>query len=198
MQQQTIDLHGNLSAETIPLGPLAAGDASDETNNTPNREQEDKDMTSNQDEQAIRGLVAAFVEGWNAGDGYACAQPFAENADFTAVTGARIKGRDLIGRGHVEILATVFRGTHNSAVVNDITFLRPDVAAADVTFRLEPMRDKPWLPPYSSCGITATKENGVWSIAVFRNLVPFGRPVAGPLDREVLEASRTAAGMSHE
>jgi uncharacterized protein (TIGR02246 family) len=152
-------------------------------------------MTHNQDEQAIRGLVAAFIEGWNAGDGYACAQPFAEDADFTAVTGARCKGREMIGRGHAEILASVFRGTRNSAVVNDIQFLRPDVAVADVTFRLEPTVDKPWLPPYSSCGMVATRENGTWSIAAFRNLVPFARPVAGPLDREVLEASRAAAGV---
>lgn len=153
-------------------------------------------MTKIQDEQAIRELVAAFVAGWNAGDGNACARPFAENADFTAVTGARARGRDLIGRGHAEILATVFRGTRNTGIVNDITFLRPDVAVADVTFRIEPMADKPWLPPYSSCGIVATKENGVWAIAVFRNLVPFGRPVAGPLDKEVLNASKAAA-MSH-
>jgi uncharacterized protein (TIGR02246 family) len=147
-------------------------------------------MTSHRDEQAIRALVAAFVKGWNAGDGDACARPFAENADFTAVTGARIKGRDLIGRGHAEILSTVFRGTRNSAVVNDITFLRPDVAVADVTFHIEPMAGKPWLPPSSSCGIVATSEHGDWSIAVFRNLVPFDRPIAGPLDRQALEASR--------
>jgi uncharacterized protein (TIGR02246 family) len=162
---------------------------------TTNIQQGDRNMTNDTDERAIRGLVEAFVQGWNAGDGHACAKPFAENADFTAVTGARIKGRDLIGRGHVEILSTIFRGTRNTAIVNDITFLRPDVAAADVTFRLDPMADKPWLPPYSSCGIVATKENGTWSIAVFRNLVPFGRPVAGPLDREVLDASRAAAGV---
>jgi uncharacterized protein (TIGR02246 family) len=150
-------------------------------------------MTKTQDEQAIRQLVAAFVEGWNAGDGNACARPFTENADFTAVTGARARGRDLIGRGHAEILATVFRGTRSSSIVNDITFLRPDVAVADVTFRIEPMADKPWLPPYSSCGIVATKENGVWAIAVFRNLVPFGRPATGPIDKEALNASKLAA-----
>jgi uncharacterized protein (TIGR02246 family) len=150
-------------------------------------------MTNAQDEQAIQALVAAFVEGWNAGDGHACAQPFAENADFTAVTGARIKGQDLIARGHTEILSTVFKGTHNSATVNDISFLRPDVAVADVTFRIDPMAEKPWLPPYSSCGIVVTKENGSWLIAVFRNLVPFGRPVAGPLDQDALKVSGAAA-----
>jgi uncharacterized protein (TIGR02246 family) len=153
-------------------------------------------MTYMQDEQAIRELVAAFVAGWNAGDGDACARPFAENADFTAVTGARARGRDLIARGHAEILSTVFHGTALSAAVNDIVFLRPDVAAADITFRIAAVSDKPWLPPYSSCGLVATKERGVWSIALFRNLVPFGRPVAGPLDQELTKASR-ASEASH-
>ncbi len=153
-------------------------------------------MTDNRDEGAIRTLVADFVAGWNAGDGDACARPFAVNADFTAVTGQRIKGRDLIGKGHAEILSTVFRGTRNSGRVNDIVFLRPDVALVDVTFRIDPMADKPWLPPYSSCGIVATKENGAWSIAALRNMVPFDRPVAGPLDRQTLDASRRAAQAS--
>ena len=145
------------------------------------------------DEQAIRELVAEFVEGWNTQDGYACARPFAENADFTAVTGLRARGRDLIARGHVEILSTVFQGTRLSGTVNDISFLRPDVAVADVTFRIAPMPDRPWLPKYSSCGIVATKEDGVWAIAVFRNLVPFGRPVAGPLD-EAMHRESAAVG----
>jgi uncharacterized protein (TIGR02246 family) len=148
---------------------------------------EETKMTNSQDEQDIRRLVDDFVDGWNAGDGVACARPFTENADFTAVTGARAKGRDLIARGHTEILSTVFRHTRNSATVNDLYFLRPDVAVADVTFRIEPMPDKPWLPPFSSCGLVAVKDDGRWAIAVFRNLVPFGRPVAGPLDRELLE-----------
>jgi uncharacterized protein (TIGR02246 family) len=151
-------------------------------------------MTQTQDEQAIRGLVAAFVDGWNAGDGAACARPFAANADFTAVTGARARGRNLIADGHAEILSTVFRGTVLTATVNDITFLRKDVAAADVTFRIAPVPDKPWLPPYSSCGLVATKEHGAWSIVLFRNLVPYGRPTAGPLDRKLMDASRAAAG----
>jgi uncharacterized protein (TIGR02246 family) len=150
-------------------------------------------MTHTQDEQDIRRLVVAFVDGWNAGDGDACAHPFAQDADFTAVTGARARGRDLIARGHTEILSTVFRGTALSATVNEISFLRPDVAAADVTFRIAPMADKPWLPPFSSCGVVATKEGGAWSIALFRNLVPYGRPVAGPIDRESIEATHAAA-----
>jgi uncharacterized protein (TIGR02246 family) len=149
-------------------------------------------MSVSQDKQALEALVATFVAGWNAGSGEICGRPFRADADFTAVNGLRAKGREQIARGHDEILSTVFRGTRNSAAVNDITFLRPDVASADVTFRIQWMADKPWLPPLSSCGIIATKDNGQWSIAVFRNMVPFERPVAGPLDRELLDKSRKA------
>jgi len=63
------------------------------------------------DEQQIAALVDAFVAGWNAGNGLQCAVPFAEDADFFAVNGIYAKGRDVIGRGHAEILSTIFKGT---------------------------------------------------------------------------------------
>jgi uncharacterized protein (TIGR02246 family) len=149
-------------------------------------------MSKLQDQRAIQELVSTFIAGWNAGDGQLCAMPFAADAEFIAVTGQRGKGRDVIGKVHDEILATVFRGTRNSATVNEIRFVRPDVAVVDVTFRIQPMADKPWLPPYSSCGFVATKENGSWSIVVLRNMVPFERPIAGPMDRELMQAGREA------
>jgi uncharacterized protein (TIGR02246 family) len=139
-------------------------------------------MTEISDEAAIRKLVDAFVTGWNAGDGEACARPFAVDADFTAITGLRVQGRDLIAQGHAEILSTVYRGTQISAAVNSIKFLRPDVAAADVTLRFE--GKGPFGMEQTSLGLVVTKERGAWSIAVFRNMVPFARPVAGPLERE--------------
>jgi uncharacterized protein (TIGR02246 family) len=151
---------------------------------------EENGMADTRDEQEIRGLVGLFIEGWNKGDGELCARPFSENADFTAVTGQRVKGKDLIARGHTEILSTVFRGTHNSATVNEISFLRPDVAVADVTFRIDPVPDKPWIPKYSTCGVVATKEDGHWQIVVFRNMVPAERPVAGPLDEQTRQSAQ--------
>ena len=144
------------------------------------------------DDRAIRNLVGQFEQGWNAADGAACGRPFSENADFTAVNGLRARGRDVIGKGHAEILATVFRGTKLHATVNSIEYLRPDVAVVDVTMHLTPA-GQTWLPKYTSCGIIAVKDSGntdsEWSIAVFRNMVPFDRPIAGPLDRQLLDRS---------
>ena len=65
-------------------------------------------MTNISDEAAIPKLVDAFVAGWNAGDGEACGRPFAADAGFTAITGLRAEGRDLIARGHIEILSTIY------------------------------------------------------------------------------------------
>jgi hypothetical protein len=43
--------------------------------------------------------------------------------------------------------------------------------------------------PSTKAGYVATKEGDTWSIALFRNMVPFARPAAGPVERE-LEAAR--------
>jgi uncharacterized protein (TIGR02246 family) len=142
-------------------------------------------MFETQDEQALRGLINTFVEGWNAGDGVACGRPFAADADFTAVTGLHVQGRDLIARGHTEILSTVFRGTRIRPMVDRIRFLKPDVALMHVTLTFE-------VPPRfevqpTSLGVVAAKDANGWSIVDFRNLMPFSRPLAGPLERQLME-----------
>jgi uncharacterized protein (TIGR02246 family) len=154
---------------------------------------EKKNMTETNDEKAIRGLVDAFVDGWNAHDGTACAKPFAVDADFTAITGLKAHGRDVIARGHDEILSTIYRGTRNSANVQNVRFLRPDVAVVDVIFTLQKENGQPFELRGSSCGMVVTKEGGNWSIAVFRNMIPFERPAAGPMEREIMAGSRRAS-----
>lgn len=144
-------------------------------------------MNRKQDEAAITALLDAFVEGWNTGDGEACARPFAADADFVAVTGLHVHGRELIAAGHKEILATVFRGVQLRPTVNSIRFLRPDVAAVDVTLRYA--GEGPFGIPQTSLGLVATQEQGTWSIALFRNLVPFDRPLGGPLERELIASA---------
>jgi uncharacterized protein (TIGR02246 family) len=139
----------------------------------------------NLDEEAIEGLVQTFVDGWNAADGSTCALPFAAGADFTAITGLKVQGREVIAKGHDEILSTIYRGSRNFAKVESIRFLRADVAVADVTFRF--IGDvHPFGLEGSSCGLVCTKEDGAWSIAVFRNMIPFTRPTAGPVERELM------------
>ena len=142
------------------------------------------------DEEAIRTLIDTFVTGWNAGNGARLASVFSENADFTAITGLHARGREVITKGHDEILSTIYRGTNLWSEVELVDFLKPDVALVNVKFFLQ-KHGHSFFPGVTStsCGIVALRTDGAWEFAAFRNMVPFARPVAGPVERELLQAS---------
>jgi uncharacterized protein (TIGR02246 family) len=126
------------------------------------------------DESAIRHIVQKVQEGWNAGDGAAFAAPFAEDADYVIVNGAHIKGRAVIGAGHQQIFDTVYKGSHNTLTVEDIRFLRSDVAVARVLAHLQfgeqtANARSTWV---------LTKAGGAWQVAAFQNtaVTPPGPP----------------------
>ena len=130
-------------------------------------------------ETAILGLIETFVASWNAVDARKLASTFAADADFTAISGRHMRGRGLVERGHGEILATIYRGTKLAANIESVRFLRPDVAVLDVKFILRKEDGSLVFGiPHTSAGVIATEDSGVWAIAVFRNMVPFSRPVA--------------------
>ena len=140
-------------------------------------------MQNNKDATAVAGLIATFAAGWNKADGAMLAAAFAEDADFTAVNGLRVHGRDLIGEGHDELLSTIFRGVVLAANVLSVRFLRPDIAVAeaDLTY-----------PKGMALGVNralaqyvAVRSGERWEIAVFRNMIPFERPMAGPVEQRV-------------
>lgn len=140
-------------------------------------------MSQISDEAAIRRLVDLFTEGWNAKDGKACARPFAVDADFINIMGLKAHGRDQIARGHDEIFAGIFREMRISSVVESIRFVRVDVAVVDVAFTTKSQVEGPFKLLRSSAGLVATREGNAWSIVAFRNMIPFERPAAGPLER---------------
>src|SRR5215470_19839748 len=105
---------------------------------------EEKGMTPTQDEVSIRKLIDGLVAGWNAQDGRAFARQFAADADFTNVMGLRAHGREVIARGHDELFATVFKGTTLLPAIEQVRFLRPDVAVAEVVLTLRENDGTPW------------------------------------------------------
>jgi uncharacterized protein (TIGR02246 family) len=143
-------------------------------------------MADPSDEAAIRALLDQFIEGWNTASGAVLASPFALDAEFINIMGLRVRGRDLIARGHDELFETVFFGTRLAGGVESVRFLRPDVAYADGVLTLQNSDGSPHnmldraLPAF-----IAVKEGGAWSIAIFRNMIPFERPPAGPLERSL-------------
>lgn len=146
-------------------------------------------MSSEVDEAAIRGLVDSFIEGWNKGDGAACARPFASDADFTNIMGLRAHSRETIARGHEEILSTIYRGSRGSASVHSIRFVRPDVAVVDADLTLQ--TEHGTLAGTSNASMVAVREGDTWSIVVFHNMIPFQRPTAGPIEHALAAGGET-------
>jgi uncharacterized protein (TIGR02246 family) len=152
-------------------------------------------MTPPTDTLEVTRLLGIFASGWNAASGATLAEAFADEADFINIMGLHGRGREVIAGGHDEILATIFRGTRMTAIVDSVRFLRPDVATVEATLSLQGADGQPFAGPFKApmhhtkAGYVATKEGDTWSIAVFRNMVPFARPAAGPVER-TLQAAR--------
>ena len=137
------------------------------------------------DQQTVTGLLETFAQGWNAASGATLASVFAADADFINVMGLHARGREMIAEGHDQLFATVFRGTRLTPQIDAIRFLRPDVATVEATLRLQTADGQPFMGPGSKAGFVATKDGDAWSIAVFRNMIPFVRPAAGSVERSL-------------
>jgi uncharacterized protein (TIGR02246 family) len=80
------------------------------------------------DADEVGALYRATMDGWNRGSGEAFAAPFAEDADFVAFDGARLRGRDEIARFDDPLFKTHLRGTRLFGDVTDVRRLAPDLA----------------------------------------------------------------------
>jgi len=122
--------------------------------------------------RAIDRLVAAIVTAWNRHDAQAYAANFAEDVDFTNVFGIPVHGRAAIERSHAAILRTMFRDSRLTVAATTVRFLRPDLAAVDVRWRMTGARDpegKDWPERHGLMSAIATGTPGGWSFVVFHN-----------------------------
>jgi uncharacterized protein (TIGR02246 family) len=90
-----------------------------------------------EDEAAIRALVAAREEAWNAGDTVAYAQLLTDDADILSASGRAARGRDALLKLFAEQHANAFAGVRTHTSVMHLRFIAPGIALADVDYRLE-------------------------------------------------------------
>ena len=120
------------------------------------------------DETAIRANVEQMVKGWNAKSGAEFAKPFAEDSDYVVVNGMHIKGRAVNAAGHQQIFDTVYKDVDLAASVEQIRFLRPDVALVHVQAERFPKADKSQTTK-ARITLVMVKNGGKWEIAAFQN-----------------------------
>jgi uncharacterized protein (TIGR02246 family) len=88
------------------------------------------------DERAIRAVMDRFMDAWNHHDAEAFAAVFSQDADFTNVRGVSATGRAKIEAFHAPVFATIFSRSHQEYTDIKTRFLRPDVAAVDVRWKM--------------------------------------------------------------
>ncbi len=121
------------------------------------------------DETMIRAQVAQLMNGWNAKNGAEFAKPFAEDADYVVINGMQIKGRAAIDKGHQYIFDTIYKNSTISYEVENIRFLRPDVAIVHVFGTLKVVDGDKAQTGNARMTLVMTKTAGRWEIVAFQN-----------------------------
>jgi len=124
----------------------------------------------NKNETAVRGVVQAVQDGWNAHDAKAFAAAFAEEADYVVVNGMHAKGRKEIEEGHVGIFSTIYKESKNTATIKRVRFLRPDQAVVHVEWNLEFTLGGTLNKGHAmNTMVIGKRPDGKWLIDVFQN-----------------------------
>jgi uncharacterized protein (TIGR02246 family) len=136
------------------------------------------------EESAIRTLYQRTLDAWNQGDGFAFAEPMAEDADFIAFDGTHFKGRRAIGEFHDPLLKTHLKGTRLVGKVLSLRFLSNDVALLHVmggTIMRGASTPHPGRDSIQT--LVLTREEHAWHITAFQNtrVRPIGRNHAGTI-----------------
>jgi uncharacterized protein (TIGR02246 family) len=139
------------------------------------------------DEAAIRAIVAAQADAWGAGDGVAYSRQFAPEGSFTNVLGTRFSGHAAFEQRHVEIFATVFKGTTQRNTIERLRFVTPDVALADVLTEVSGVTKSPFGSAPPPDGVLRTRllqvfvrRDGAWWIEAYHNVDVKPVPPANP------------------
>jgi uncharacterized protein (TIGR02246 family) len=130
-------------------------------------------QTAETDELAIRAVMDRFMDAWNHHDAKAFAAVFAEDADFTNWRGTGASGRTKIEAFHAPVFATIFSKSHLEYTDTKTRFVRPDVAAVDVHWKMTGAIDAQGNPRPEREGLLSfviAKSAGLWEIVVMHNL----------------------------
>ena len=93
-------------------------------------------MTEDAD-RIVSDLIADLEKAWNAADGAAFAQPFADDADFVNIRGEHVRTRDAIAKGHQGIFDTIYKGSVVRFQVTSVRAIAPGILLAHVKTNLK-------------------------------------------------------------
>src|SRR5215207_8406620 len=89
------------------------------------------------DRSALERIVKQLESAWNAGDGFAFAAPFTDDADFVNIRADHLQGRNAIAAGHAGIFRSIYAGSVNRYTLKTVRLITPDIALVHVNAELE-------------------------------------------------------------
>jgi uncharacterized protein (TIGR02246 family) len=125
----------------------------------------------NDDESAVRDVLAEYAVAWNSHDAPAFSRLFTENCDYVNIGGDHWKGMQEIVQRHAELFQNKLKTTVRKLTGAEVTFSKPDVALVhatwDLTDRSRPTgKAVPALEEVTT--MTMVKTNGKWLITAFQ------------------------------
>ncbi|MBI5569101.1 MAG: SgcJ/EcaC family oxidoreductase [Desulfomonile tiedjei] len=145
------------------------------------------------DEGSINRVIVALEDAWNRHDAHALASLFAEESDFTDVTGARADGREGVEEHYTPVFETTFRESRLMIEDVRIRFVRPDIAAVDAKWEMTGATDpagNPRPPRKGLMSLIMVREPHGWEIQVMHDM---DMPISSPRTE-----ADTHAGMGHQ
>lgn len=138
------------------------------------------------DSAAIKQVCGEFSESFSRHDAHGVAMTFAEEADFTNMTGRHSHGRQDIENWFVGLFRGNLKNSQRTDTVRSIRFFTPQLAAvdADTVITGTHAPDGSEMPPRKGLMIVMmTKEGGRWLIATFHEAeypLPRGGAASAP------------------
>jgi uncharacterized protein (TIGR02246 family) len=126
----------------------------------------------NDDESAVRNVLAEYTVSWNRHDTAAFGRLFTENCDYVNIAGVHWKGVQEIVQRHAELFQNRLKTAVRTLTGAQVRFSTPDVALVnatwDVTGWTRPTGEAvPVLKEITT--MVMVKTNGKWLITAFQN-----------------------------
>jgi len=126
---------------------------------------------------AIKQLVTNYEEAWNRHDSKGLASQYDENATWVNWFGAYYKGRADIEKHYATVHNSYFKTSHYyTRAVEDVTFVKPDVAIAHVRTGLTGDERYPGQTFEFRRTIVLTRHSGKWLILAGQNAKLVDKP----------------------
>jgi len=127
-----------------------------------------------EDEDAIKKVIAATTQAFNAHDAKAFASYYTADAELVTVRGERMRGAAEIEKGLAGIFATRAGTARLRTLEVTVRLLRPDVAVAHVLNEMSGVVDAQGatMPAHRELSVRVlVKDGGQWRVTAFHNTI---------------------------